>query len=95
MPRSNNAEEKRSTGVRRHAKGGKHSTINVNVQRSSPKFKAVGSGVLEHVNGKDRIARNDLNRWQSLPKNVKHLGENNSTPPLSPPPLDLVEMPAA
>lgn len=86
----NNREETVKTrGVRRHNSSGKHGTINQNVQRSNPKFRAQGNGILVHVKSGSMIARGKDNRWMSVP-NSGLVKQAESTPPLSPPQPDVI-----
>jgi len=55
---------------------------------SIPKFQSIGDGILQHINGKDKIVRGEDNRWESL--SARDVIKSNATPPLSPPEKDVI-----
>jgi hypothetical protein len=85
--KNNREETVKVKSSRRHNASGKHATVNFNVQRSSPMFRAEGN-VLVHVKTGDKIARGKNNRWMSISKNAKPVLE--SSPPVSPMPKDTI-----
>lgn len=85
-----NNERSPSKGVRRHNQSNNRGTINTNVQRSNPKFINIGSGTVQHIKGKDVIARGIGNKWESVSKNSLSEKKPESKPPTSPPEKDVV-----
>lgn len=79
-----------SKGVRRHNRSNNRGTINSNIARSNPKFINLGPGTVQHIKGKDILARNIGNRWESVSKSSLSQKKPESKPPTSPPEKDVV-----